>query len=206
MRSRRKVRIRQYEKDDVPQSRGDDCSARQSALNPAILEKTLDGEILRYRRPAEKNSQITAYPLLEASPRNIQLRRAARGQAHRSAHHARGLSRTGEGIKACQRHIPFDSEAAPCRCLLRQAKQPKKLLRYPAKSEKAFSAWAGLRSTVVFAGSCGSAAVEAQSRITLFENAVALQCAHLFRQIEVAVVFRDHHAAGPEKIPRTQKF
>ena len=69
-------------------------------------------------------------------------------------------------------------------------------------SEQLDSAWTGLLGRVVFAGSCGSAAVKTKGRIALLENAEALQCAHLFRQVEAPAVLRDHYAAGYNKMRR----
>ena len=140
---------------------------------------------------------------MKTSPGNIQLRRTAGGQTDPGARHGSGLSGTGEGVKAVQRHIPFD---CACDALVAcNGSTPLRIsLRIP--SEIRSSAWAGLLSRVLFAGSCGSTAVETQGRIALLENAVALQCARSLRQIEAAAVLRDHHAAGREEIPRTQRF
>ena len=108
MRPGRKLRERHYEKDDMPQSRGNQCPARKPALNPAIFEESFDRKSLGHRRFAEDHFQAAANPLMKTSPGNIQLRRTAGGQTDPGARHGSGLSGTGEGVKAVQRHIPFD--------------------------------------------------------------------------------------------------
>src|SRR5690242_11009474 len=94
--SRGKVRIRQHEKDNVPQSRGDNCAARQFVLNPAISEEAFDGGFFAYRPFAEDDANAASDSLMETAPGDIQLRRTARGQTHTSRRGGGGLSRTSK--------------------------------------------------------------------------------------------------------------
>src|SRR5438067_13551128 len=68
MRPGRKLRERHYEKDDMPQSRGNQCPARNHALNRAILEASLDRKSLGRRRFAADQLPAAAKPLMKTSP------------------------------------------------------------------------------------------------------------------------------------------
>ena len=94
MRPGRKLRERHYEKDDMPQSRGNQCPARKPALNPAIFEESFDRKSLGHRRFAEDHFQAAANPLMKTSPGDTELWRTASRQTYGGACRGGGLSRT----------------------------------------------------------------------------------------------------------------
>jgi len=91
-RHRGKPRKRHHQNDDVPQGRGKQRASRDFPLNPAIFEKSFAREFLACRRSAEDSCQITADPLLETSPLDIQFRRPNHPQTRRGGRRGSGLS------------------------------------------------------------------------------------------------------------------
>src|SRR5580704_979975 len=100
-------RIRQDQKDDMPQRSGEQGTARNSPLDPAILKETAGQKILRNTGPAEKRRDAASNALMKASPGEIEFRLVPSSQA-------RGSGRSGALPQEVQcpadlahRHFPF---------------------------------------------------------------------------------------------------
>src|SRR6266849_4525426 len=107
-RGRGKLRERQDQKNDMPQSSGNQRAARNSAFHPAVLEESANAEIVRHIRFAQEGCQTAADALMKTSPADFERWPVARFEADRRSR-LFGLAKKVECVAGLvQRHVPLD--------------------------------------------------------------------------------------------------